>query len=319
MKIVEVVIPCYNYARFLRQSVESALNQQGVAVRVSIIDDCSTDASAEVGEALAQEHHAVRFRRHDANKGHIATYNEGIAELRGDYFLLLSADDYLLPGALERAVRLMEEQPEVGFVFGRALLAAENTAPERLTPLPGRLTKNGGAVFSGRRFVEYSRARNIVPTPSAVVRTKLQLAAGGYREDLPHTGDMEMWLRLAARANVGYLDRDQAVYRMHGTNMSKTYDGLADLKARAKALEAFFADGVSRIDPTGTLERECLRRFAGEAFRHASMALNRGELEAADRFREYGLSVSPTARLSVNWLKLSVKRTLRRLSPIAGH
>lgn len=319
MVTVEVVIPCYNYARFLRQSVESAVNQEGVAVRVSIIDDCSTDASAEVGEALAQQYDAVRFRRHEANMGHIVTYNEGIAELSGDYFLLLSADDYLLPGALLRAVHVMEEKPQVGFVFGRALLAGDSVPPERLTPLPKRLTKNGSAVLSGRRFVEYSRARNIVPTPSAVVRTKLQLAVGGYREDLPHTGDMEMWLRLAARADVGYLDEDQAVYRMHGTNMSKAYDGLADLKARAKALEAFFADGVSRIDPTGALERECLHHFAGEAFRHASMALNRGELEAADCFRDYGLSVSPTARRSIDWLKLSVKRTLRRMSPIAGH
>ena len=319
MVTAEVVIPCYNYARFLRESVESAVQQEGVDVRVNIIDDCSIDASAEVGEALAQEYEVVSFRRHAANKGHIATYNEGIAELRGDYFLLLSADDYLLPGALDRAVRFMEARTEVGFVFGRALLAGENAAMERLTPLPRRLTKDGSAVFSGRRFVEYSRARNIVPTPSAVVRTSLQLAAGGYREDLPHTGDMEMWLRLAALADVGYLDEDQAVYRMHGNNMSKTYDGMADLKARAKALDAFFADGVSRIDPSGALQRECLRCFAGEAFRHASMAMNRGEVEAADRFRDYGLSVSPTARLSINWLKLAVKQKLRRRAPPVGN
>lgn len=319
MVTVEVVVPCYNYARYLRQSVESALNQESVAVRVLIIDDCSTDASAEVGEALAQQYDAVRFRRHEANRGHIATYNEGVAELSGDYFLLLSADDYLLPGALPRAVSVMEAHPQVGFVFGRALLRGDNGPPERLTPLPKRLTKDGSAVLSGRRFVEYSRARNIVPTPSAVVRTNLQLAVGGYREDLPHTGDMEMWLRLAARADVGYLDDDQAVYRIHGTNMSKAYDGLADLKARAKALDAFFADGVSRIDPTGALQRECLHHFAGEAFRHARMALNRGELEAADRFGDYGLSVSPTARRSIDWLKFSLKRTLRRMSPIAGH
>jgi hypothetical protein len=164
--------------------------------------------------------------------------------------------------------------------------------------------------MGGRRFVELAGARNIVPTPTAVVRTRLQLAVGGYRPDLPHTGDMEMWLRLAARASVGYVDADQAVYRQHGTNMSIAYEGLADLQARRKALDAFFADGAALIDPTGGLQRECLHRFSGEAFRHARMALNRGEAEAAGRFRDYGLATSPTARLSIGWLKLSLKQAL---------
>lgn len=312
MVTVDVVVPCYNYARYLRQCVESALNQDGVAVRVGIIDDCSSDATPEIGAGLARQHAAVSFRRHAVNKGHIATFNEGIDELRGDYFLLLSADDYLLPGALSRAVRLMETRPAVGFVFGRSILLDADGTSETLFPLPRRMIRRGGTVLGGRRFVELAGARNIVPTPTAVVRTSLQLAAGGYRPELPHTGDMEMWLRLAARASVGYVDADQAVYRKHGTNMSIAYDGLADLQARHKALDAFFADGAYRLDPTGGLQRKCLHRFAREAFRHARMALNRGQPDAAGRFRDYGLSISPTARRSMGWLKLMIKQTLYR-------
>src|SRR5437762_480071 len=70
--------------------------------------------------------------------------------------------------------------------------------------------------------VEYRRpAANIVSTPTAVVRTRLQHEIGGYRKDLPHTGDLEMWMRCAAHGSVGVLDVDQAFYRVHGNNMHK--------------------------------------------------------------------------------------------------
>ena len=64
-------------------------------------------------------------------------------------------------------------------------------------------------------------ASNVVSTPTAVVRTRLQQKIGGYRPESPHTGDLEMWLRFAAHAPVGVLDADQGFYRIHGRNMHK--------------------------------------------------------------------------------------------------
>src|SRR5256885_7498232 len=107
MTQVDVVVPCYNYAGFLRQCVESVLSQEGVDVRVLIIDDCSKDATPEVGAALAAQDARVEFRRHAVNHGHIATYNEGLLDwAAGEFSLLLSADDVLIPGAFARATRL---------------------------------------------------------------------------------------------------------------------------------------------------------------------------------------------------------------------
>ncbi|MET3926546.1 glycosyltransferase family A protein [Devosia sp. 2618] len=314
MVSVDIVVPCYNYARFLRHAVESAMHQDDVEVRVLIIDDCSTDLTPDVGRELTHEFAGVTFRRHAENKGHVATFNEGIAELTGDYFLLLSADDYLLPGSLGRAVRLMEAHKEISFVFGRAFFSANERPLQPWVPLTRGIVHDGDTVLSGRRFVELSSALNIVPTPTAVVRTSVQLAAGGYRPELPHTGDMEMWLRLAAYGSVGYIDADQAVYRLHGTNMSIAYEGIDDLEARRKALNIFFADGAKKMDPSGALQRECLHRFSGEAFRQARMALNRGEANTARQFRDYGLAVSPTARLSLGWVRLLAKQAMRRQS-----
>src|SRR6185437_3108423 len=99
-----VVIPCYNYGRYLRECVHSVLSQAGADVRVLILDDCSRDATPEIGAALAAEDSRVEYRRHAVNRGHIATYNEGlIGWAAAEYCMLLSADDLLTPSALSRA------------------------------------------------------------------------------------------------------------------------------------------------------------------------------------------------------------------------
>src|SRR2546421_3333475 len=75
---VDIVVPCYNYGRFLEQCVSSALCQEGVDVRVLVIDDASSDNTPQVGQRLAARDQRVEFRRRDVNQGHIATYNEGL-------------------------------------------------------------------------------------------------------------------------------------------------------------------------------------------------------------------------------------------------
>ncbi len=92
---IDVVVPCYNYARFLRPCVESVLSQQHVDIRMLIIDDASSDDTELLAHGLVAQDQRVQFRRHASNLGNIATYNEGIEWAAGDYFLLLSADDYL--------------------------------------------------------------------------------------------------------------------------------------------------------------------------------------------------------------------------------
>ena len=84
------------------------------------------------------------------------------------------------------------------------------------------------AFLEGCEFIEFSGAHNLVATCSAVVRTELQKRLGGYRNELPHTGDMEMWLRFAAHAAVGFIPAYQGVYRQHKTNMSTAYYFISD-------------------------------------------------------------------------------------------
>ena len=123
MTSVSVVIPCYKYGHFLEDAVTSVLDdQEGVDVRVLIIDDASPDDSAEVARKIAARDPRVEVIVHATNKGNIATYNEGLLEWAdGDYCILMSADDRLTRGALRRARDLLDAHPGVGFVYGRAL------------------------------------------------------------------------------------------------------------------------------------------------------------------------------------------------------
>jgi glycosyltransferase involved in cell wall biosynthesis len=310
MASIDVLVPCYRYGRFLTECVESALTQADVDVHVLIIDDASPDDTAEVAANLVRADTRVTFIRHEVNKGHIATFNEGIGLATRDYFLLLSADDYLLPGALKRACELMEEAPEVGFAFGNALILQDNGVFEPSRPF-GKETHNGAShTMTGLEFITYCGATNIVPTPSVVVRTSLQKQAGGYRPELTHAGDYEMWLRLAALADVGFVDADQAVYRVHMNNMSRSYmaEMLPDIEQRKLALEFFFKGASFGASQEQMLHARLFGGLASDAMRRASICFNEGRQELSNQLSDFAMELYPPVGRSWSRIKLGLKR-----------
>lgn len=230
---VDVVIPCYNYAHFLPACVHSVLDQPGVDVRVLVIDDTSSDSTPEVMAELMAADKRVEGYRHKINKGHIATYNEGLLDwASADYTVLLSADDLLAPGALQRAAEVFEQNPEVGMVYGRVVYYRDHNALPKVTQLP-----TSSKVWRGEEWIEnrFRSSRNVISSPEVVVRTKIQQKVGGYRADLPHAGDLEMWLRIAAVSDIGYVSgKPGAYYRVHENSMMRTTfkSVFADLEQR---------------------------------------------------------------------------------------
>jgi glycosyltransferase involved in cell wall biosynthesis len=307
---VDVIVPCYRYGHFLRQCVESVLAQSVPNVRVLIIDDASPDNTSEVAADLAREDSRVIFLRHTANRGHIATYNEGIEWASGDYTLILSADDYLLPGALTRSASLMDAYPEVGFTFGKAITFDDRG--ERGQKDSAR-DKADWRILAGPEFIELSGSHNIVATPTAVVRTELQKQVGGYRRELPHSGDMEMWLRLAAHASVGALGACQAVYRRHAGNMSLMYTAqglLTDLQQRKAALDCFFRTCGHALPNAQLLHRRFFWSLGCDAVGLASSAFNEHAMEVSEQLSEFALRVCPRVKRSLPWTKLACKRSI---------
>lgn len=272
---VSVLVPCYRYGRYLEQGVGSILRQRGVNVRVLIIDDASPDDSFEVAQRISELDSRVEVRRHEANRGHIATYNEGLLEwAQGDYSVLISADDILVEGALARAVAVMETHPNVGMVYGHAINWLDSE------PLPeGRTRQTGLRIWKGLDWIRTvcELGHNVITSPEVVVRTKVQRQVGGYRPALPHSGDLEMWLRIAARADVAYIEgADQAYYRIHATNMTVSRSPAVDLAQRVVAFESFFSECGAMLDDADSLRTSSQKRIASEALWRVVRAYDKG-------------------------------------------
>ena len=282
MSSVSVIIPSYNYAHYLRDCVHSALAQSTpqLHVEVLVIDDCSTDDTATVGTSLAASDSRIEFRRHGQNQGHLATYDEGLRWAQGDYCILLSADDLLVPGALRRAAAVLDAHPSVGFAYGRSIrFTTDDDRP------PARTGEPRIRIWEGREWIAQRcrSATNCISSPEVVVRTSLQHRLGGYRRDLPHAGDLEMWLRLAAHGDVAYLGNvDQAYYRMHAQSMARTRftSPLADLRQRKAAFDALFDDHGGFIADAQDLRSRAGRALAREALWSACHGMDRMRLDA---------------------------------------
>ncbi len=287
MSSVSVVIPCYKYGHFLEDAAASVLDdQEGVDVRVLIIDDASPDDSAEVAHKIAARDPRVEVIVHAANKGNIATVNDGIlAWADGDYCAVLSADDRLTPGALRRARDLLDAHPEVGFVYGHALYVMDGAS------LPTARTRvRGWSVWPGQLWLErrFRQAENPINSPEIVVRTSLQKRVGALDPQLPHAADMEMFIRLAANADVGFVRGvDQAFYRVHGQNMSKAVSTLMDLRQRRSVFETALDRYGDRLSDTKHLADIVHRQLGREALWAAGRVYHRGRIrqtELAQRF-----------------------------------
>jgi glycosyltransferase involved in cell wall biosynthesis len=312
MNQVDVIVPCYQYGRYLEGCVRSILSQEGVDVRVLILDDASPDNTAEIGQALAARDGRVEYRRHQVNQKHIATYNEGLAWAKRDYTLLLSADDQLPPGSLWRATRLMDAHSEVGFTYGECLRFQGKESPP--APTAGGPKDAGWNISTGEEFFEElcSTGSNPVYTPTVVTRTRVQKEIGGYWQELPHAGDMAMWLHFAARGSVGRLDAVQGCARVHPRSMSKTMFAtpLQDFRERQAAFDFVFARLGARTPDSARLQRLAKQALARDAFWSASRAFDQGDTNACRDLLAFATAAAPEIRAWPEWSRLRWKRRL---------
>jgi glycosyltransferase involved in cell wall biosynthesis len=311
MSSVDVVVPCYNYAHYLKFCVDSVLSQRDVSVRVLIIDDKSTDGTPDVCRELADKDSRVTFRRHEVNQGLIGTANEGlIGWAAADYTVLLSADDALTPGSLARAVAVMNAHPEVGMTYGMSLIINEGDVHMEVVDA----AKPTYQILSGPQFIRRScEAGNPVPSPAAVVRTSVQHELGGYSPKMRHTSDMEMWMRIATRYSIGAIRETQALYRVHSSNMHLTYQQpvLGDRNERMETcLHVFENWRGAEVPGFVTWMSQMRRSFGLEAYYLAGRAFERGDEEGYRACLAFAEKYDPALTYSAVWWKLRARRLL---------
>jgi GT2 family glycosyltransferase len=301
---IDIAVPCYNYGRFLKDCVASVLSQEIQSLRVLIIDNASTDGSAEMAQQLAADDRRVEVVTHRRNLGQHASFNEGIDWASADYFMLLCADDLLAPGALTRAASILQKQANVGFTYGRAYYWHPSVPQpvfdaEQLRPRWRILA--GEDVL--RRFCR--DGVNHIPGPSAVVvRTAVQKLAGYYRPELPHTDDFEMWMRLTRLGAVAKTEAYQAILRLHEA-AQKARACRAYTCERPPALpwedEAAFASFFAHEDcsspEAARLYRLAARSLGDRAYWAAVAHLFRGQTDASRDLFKFALRRRPSRAL----------------------
>jgi glycosyltransferase involved in cell wall biosynthesis len=305
MSSVDVFVPCYRYGRYLATCVESVLSQRDVDVRVLILDDASPDETEAVGRALARADGRVEYRRHTTNIGHIATYNEGLEWAAAPYNMLLSADDVLTAGALARAAQLMDANPAVTLVFGPDVPFSSEEPPR----LPASADVDGGwRIWPYREFLATSCDMGHTPVmaATAVARTSTHKRIGGYLADHPHSGDTEVWLRLAAQGAVGSVDAPQGYRRVHGRNMSFDYGTVRRLAEHKKAFDEHF-----RLHTDVEHFRDRIdRTLAHQSFWLATRAFEAGDLATCEAGLAFAQTTFPAIRNEACWVRFDWKRRL---------
>jgi len=205
--LVSVVIPCYNYARFLDQAIRSALDQNYPAIEIVVVNDGSTDDPA----AVVARFPMVRYVTQE-NRGLAAARNTGLAHCKGDLVVFLDADDRLLPGAIVTGARLLEANPALGFAVGYSTLISGDGLPQPTVNKPG--CEGDDAYVSLLR-------RNTIRNPGTVLfRRQIVETVGGFAPGVDACADYALYLRISRSYPVVFHDVVVSEYRRHSENMS---------------------------------------------------------------------------------------------------
>jgi len=215
---VSFIVPCYNLAHLLPECVHSILDQSWGDFEVIIMDDCSPDNTPDVANSFNDPR--VFHVRNETNLRHLANYNKGIGLASGDYIWLISADDRLRSSyVLERYVQLMDQYPDVGFVFCPAMAfnSGGETGIEQWS-----FHGTHDSIFRGHLFLQKLLQSNCVTAPSGMVRKECY-EIERFPLDMPYAGDWYLWCLFALHYDVAYVAEAMVDYRKHDLSFTSFF------------------------------------------------------------------------------------------------
>jgi glycosyltransferase involved in cell wall biosynthesis len=240
---VSVLMPSYNYARYLPAAIESVLSQSYGDLELIIIDDCSTDDSREIAEGWKKLDRRVIPVLHKVNTGLSGARNSGLSVATGDFVALCDADDLWDKGKLKMQLDRFYGQPEIGAVHSDARIIDDSATPT------GRLYSadfhGENQQCSGNLFKEFC-LRNFVCNSTVVLRRECLDYAGGFDQRLRSLEDWVCWARISKQYQFGYVDEPLVSYRVHNTNLSRQVQAMAGYRVTAVNLLLEDAEGIPR-------------------------------------------------------------------------
>lgn len=219
--LVSVVVPNYNYARYLRARIDSILNQTFTDFELILLDDLSTDESLSVFEQYKTNEHVSHIVVNEKNSGTpFKQWMKGISLARGKYVWIAEADDLADPDFLLRCVNLAEHYKDFSFCYVGSLLidSKGDIACGRDVNKWGRREKNRESYFEGKSFAIHNLYwRNYVLNASGVLFRReyaLNLEDSGFM-DMRYCGDWLFWFLMSMQGGVGEIYCNLNYFRQH--------------------------------------------------------------------------------------------------------
>ncbi len=213
MATVDIIIPAFNAARFLPFSLESVVSQTFDDWRILLVDDGSTDNTAEaVAPFLDCLGSKIRYIKQE-NRGLPAARNTAIRASTAEFLALLDADDVWLPCRLSESLKILGERPQVGLVYGLITGIDQENRPG--------ITWGGNLSDADGHIATQIYMRKVdLPCPTITFRRKCLDEVGFFDETMRATEDRDLWLRIALRYEVGFVPKVLAYYRLSPNSMS---------------------------------------------------------------------------------------------------
>ncbi len=216
--LVSIIISCYNHQNYITDCIESIINQTYKNIELIVIDDGSTDSSADILEGLSKKYH-FSFER-QVNMGLTKTLNKAILKAKGKYIAPLGSDDFIMLDKTEKQVQYLETHPDIAVVGGNILCVDENNQikpKQRITPY---------------REVDFKtiflNPKKIPAAPTVMIREDVLREVGNFNIHC-NLEDMDLWLRIThAGYKMTVLNDICAYYREHESNSYKNYQFMTE-------------------------------------------------------------------------------------------
>ncbi len=210
--LVSVIIPTYNGAPWIASTLASVFAQTYTPLEIVVIDDGSTDSTRSL---LASYGDRIRLILNEKNIGVSASRNKAIDAAQGDYIALLDHDDLWEEDKIALQMKLFEEQPELGLVYSDALCSTEQGHSWRYNEIR---PPHSGLVLS--ELLQ----DNFITCTTAVIKKSIFQEVGGFRTDLRMVEDYDLFLKIAEKHPIDYVETPEATYRIHESNFSHKKD-----------------------------------------------------------------------------------------------